>query len=140
MSRAAHRFYDNEDVFYQFIKLCSKPVIQKLMMVEQSGFTFDQCVKEMYRKVKYADIVNMTRDSVSRSLVIGIDDTDIFKERKIQYLDTVTTVEADLEEENHYLNLHRRDEPCTPTGAHFLRLRCPNLRIITRHNAGALGQ
>jgi hypothetical protein len=65
MLKAAHRFYDNEDVFFDFLKSCPKDTLLRLMMTEQSGPNFDQCVKELYGRVKYQDIRGMTRDSVS---------------------------------------------------------------------------
>jgi hypothetical protein len=65
--------------------------------------------------------------------------TECLQARNEQYLDAVKIVEADIDVEDHNLNLNRREEPCTPREILFLRLKCPSLRAITRHNAGGLG-
>jgi hypothetical protein len=66
--------------------------------------------------------------------------------RQRQYLDAVIHIKADLPprsdvwtsfQPNH---LPDHAEPCSPTAVSALRLKCPNLRRITRHQNGRSGQ
>jgi hypothetical protein len=62
---AAHRVYQNDDVFRVLARHCDKPSLVRLMIIEQKGTIFDTCVKELYREVDYDDIKSMLRDTVS---------------------------------------------------------------------------
>jgi len=65
MTRAAHRFYRDDDVFRNLIQHCAKPTLVKVMMIEKKGTIFDSCVKELYREVHFEAIKDMVRDTVS---------------------------------------------------------------------------
>jgi hypothetical protein len=62
---AAHKVYQNDDVFRSVVQHCQKSTLVKLMMVEQKGSVFDECVKGLYREVDYAVIKDFLRDTVS---------------------------------------------------------------------------
>lgn len=66
---AAHRVYQNDDVFRVLARHCDKPSLVRLMTIEQAGTIFDTCVKELYREVDYDDIKSMLRDTVSLSFL-----------------------------------------------------------------------
>ena len=66
---AAHRVYQNDDVFRVLARHCDKPSLVRLMTIEQKGTIFDTCVKELYREVDYDDIKSMLRDTVCLSFL-----------------------------------------------------------------------
>lgn len=65
MTKAAHRFYRDDDVFRNLIQHCAKPTLVRVMMIEKKGTIFDFCVKELYGEVHFEAIKDMVRDTVS---------------------------------------------------------------------------
>jgi hypothetical protein len=65
MTKAAQRFYRNDDIFRNFVRHCAKPTLVTVMVVEKKGTIFDTCVKELYREVDFEAVKNMRRDTVS---------------------------------------------------------------------------
>jgi hypothetical protein len=64
---------------------------------------------------------------------------DVKQPRRCQYLDAVIQVKAEPGGGRFTfptLNSANNPEPFSPTGISALRLKCPNLRVVTRHNTG----
>lgn len=149
MPTPGEEVYHNDVIFRALVKHLYKTTLRSVMMMEQKGETFDRCVKELYRDMVYDVIHNMNRDSVSCSLstlsewLWSIMYAELKQERAIKYLDAVRTIDANTPrqgtDEQAYVAKLDRDGSLVATLAEVeaLRLKCPNLRLITRHDPPA---
>lgn len=147
MTSPAHRVYSIDNVFRVLVQHSSKPLLVKIMMLEQKGTIFNACVEELYREVDYHAIQDMTRDTVSQASEIRLH-TDAWQPRKSQYLDAVVHVKADAPFEfmSDHMSPRQLSEmkfgakPCSPEAAIALRDQCPNVKTIARLENGRSGQ
>lgn len=65
MSVKAAEVYHNDVIARLLVKHLHKSTLRSIMSLEVEGDMFDWCVKELYRKVRYGVIYDMTRSTVS---------------------------------------------------------------------------
>lgn len=150
MVTRANQVYNTDVIAQTLVRHLHKTTLRSIMMIEKEGDMFDWCVKALYREVEYGVVHDMTRSNVSlapvmilpralanrrRKLMQG-------QERKIKYLNAVHTIDANTslegKDEQVYADMLERDHRVASlTQVNFLRLKCPNLRLITRHDPSA---